>query len=71
MIELDDFCVRFIDMPLNTKGVTVVDENGFFNIYINKNLSKEQQIKAFEHEVTHICRGDFDNKKSLYEAEKM
>lgn len=71
MIDLDDFCVRFIDMPLNTKGVTVEDENGFFNVYINKNLSAEQQNFALEHEIKHIRRGDFDNKKSLHEAETM
>ena len=45
MIDLD-YCVRFIDLPLTTKGVTVEDANGFFNIYINENLSVEQQQAA-------------------------
>lgn len=66
-----DYCVRFIDLPLTTKGMTVEDSNGFFNIYINENLSAEQQQKALEHEMMHINRGDFDNKKSLHEAETM
>lgn len=70
MINLD-YCVRFIDLPLTTKGMTVEDSNGFFNIYINQNLSVEQQQKALEHEMMHINRGDFDNKKSLQDAETM
>lgn len=70
MIDLD-YCVRFIDLPLTTKGVTVEDANGFFNIYINENLSVEQQQAALEHELKHIIRGDFDNKKSLRDAETM
>lgn len=70
MIDLD-YCVRFIDLPLTTKGVTVEDANGFFNIYINENLSVEQQQAALEHEMTHIRRGDFDNKKSLWVAETL
>ncbi len=70
MIDLD-YCVRFIDLPLTTKGVTVEDADGFFNIYINENLSVEQQQKALEHEMIHISRGDFDNKKSLRDAETM
>ena len=70
MINLD-YCVRFIDLPLTTKGVTVEDANGFFNIYINENLSVEQQQQALEHEMRHICRGDFDNEKSLWDAETL
>lgn len=70
MIDLD-YCVRFVNLPLTTKGVTVEDANGFFNIYINENLSVEQQQAALEHELKHIIRGDFDNKKSLRDAETM
>ena len=70
MTELD-YCIRYIDLPLTTKGMTVEDGNGFFNIYINQNLSVEQQEAAIRHELQHINRGDFDNKKSLRDAETM
>lgn len=66
-----EYCIRYIDLPLTTKGMTVEDQNGFFNIYINQNLSVEQQNEAIAHELKHINRGDFDNKKSLREAETM
>lgn len=66
-----EYCIRYIDLPLTTKGMTVEDGNGFFNIYINQNLSVEQQEAAIRHELQHINRGDFDNKKSLRDAETM
>jgi len=36
-----------------------MDENGFYNIYVNAKLSYEMQKKAIEHELTHVCRNDF------------
>ena len=66
-----EYCIRYIDLPLNVKGMTVEDDNGFFNVYINQNLSVEQQEDAIRHELTHINRGDFDIKKSLRDAETM
>ena len=45
MIDLD-YCVRFIDLPLTTKGVTVEDADGFFNIYINENLKNDLSLGA-------------------------
>lgn len=66
-----EYCIRYIDLPLTTKGMTVEDQNGFFNIYINQNLSVDQQNEAIAHELRHIQRNDFDNKKSLRDAETM
>lgn len=68
---MGDYCIRYIPMPWNTRGVTVEDGNGFYNIYINSRLSAEMQQEAAEHELKHIKRNDFDNKKSLLEAEAM
>ena len=70
MIDLE-YCIRYIDLPLTTKGMTVEDQNGFFNIYINQNLSVDMQQEAIAHELRHIQRNDFDNKKSLQDAETM
>ena len=66
-----EYCIRYIDLPLTTKGMTVEDQNGFFNIYINQNLSVDMQQEAIAHELRHIQRNDFDNKKSLQDAETM
>ena len=66
-----EYCIRYIPMPWNARGVTVEDGNGFFNIYINSRLSTEMQQEAIAHELRHIQRNDFDNKKSLQDAETM
>ncbi len=71
MIDLDDYCIRYINLPVTTKGMTVQDGDGFYNIYINANLSAYAQKEAIQHELRHVQRGDFDNKKSLLEAETM
>lgn len=68
---MGNYYIRYIPMPLNTRGVTVEDGNGFFNVYINSLLSKKVQDEAIQHELTHINRNDFNNEKSLLDAEAM
>lgn len=68
---MNEYCIRFIPLPFTTKGMTVVDSEGFFNIYINSNLSMETQQEAIKHELLHMRRSDFDIEKSLFEAETM
>lgn len=68
---MNDYCIRFIPLPFTTKGVTVEDTEGFFNIYINSELSSDAQQDAIRHELNHISRDDFDAEKSLREAETM
>ncbi len=71
MIDLDDYYIRYINMPSSTRGMTVQDGDGFYNIYINANISADAQQEAIQHELKHVQREDFDNKKSLREAETM
>lgn len=66
-----DFIVRYIDLPITVKGVTVMDCNGFYNIYINARLSFDAQKKAIAHEMEHIARGDFFSCGTLDDVETM
>ena len=50
LIEGMDYCVRYIDLPMKVHGMTVLDENGFYNVYINCMLSRELQRAAYDHE---------------------
>ena len=68
MIEGRDFCVRLTKLPISVHGVTVRDNTGFYNIYININQSSENQKKAVEHELAHIEQGDFDKADQPLEA---
>lgn len=40
-------------------GMTVRDENGFHNVYINSLLSGEEQRAAYDYKLEHIRRDDF------------
>lgn len=66
-----EYCIRYIDMPSATKGMTIEDADGFFNIYINASLSAAEQEEAIKHEIRHLERKDFDTEKSLLEAETL
>lgn len=46
--------IRGLPLPIKIKGVTVVDCDGNFNVYINTALSRDTQLKATEHELKHI-----------------
>lgn len=68
MIEGMDYCVRYVDLPRKVHGMTVLDENGFYNVYINRLLSKEMQRDAYDHELEHIRRDDFSKQDLPLEA---
>lgn len=52
--RMDNVFVRLDGMPAKLKGYVVLDENGDYNVFINKNLNYEQQMKALAHEIVHI-----------------
>lgn len=66
-----DYYIRYVDMPSVTKGMTIEDSDGFFNIYINASLSAAEQEEAIKHKIRHLERKDFDTEKSLQEAETL
>lgn len=71
---MDDFILRIVALPHTVNAVTVLDENGDFNVYVNSCLSDEEQKKAFLHEERHICLDHFYSEKQVVlcemEAEK-
>lgn len=55
-----DYYVRYIDLPCCAKGVSVMDREGYYNIYINSHLSYCEQVNALNHEMAHLLRNDFE-----------
>lgn len=55
-----DYWVRYVPLPYSIHGMTVQDEDGFYNVYINSRQSREVQRKAYYHELEHIRQKDFD-----------
>ena len=67
---MDAVIVRMIDLPYTIKGLTVLDEEGDYNIYLNARLSPDIQAEAFRHEVEHIKNGDFYTDESVADKER-
>ena len=62
---MNDIIVRSEDLPCGTNGVTVVDENGDYNVYINAKLSETEQQRTYRHEVQHIIKNHFYSDKEV------
>jgi len=60
---MNEIIVRYMDMPTTVKGVAVKDADGDYNVYINPRLGDVAQVLAYEHELRHINRGDFESEK--------
>lgn len=61
---MDNIRSIFCDLPLSIKGYTIATADGYFTIVLNQNLSREQNLESYAHEVDHILNGDFDKKCS-------
>jgi hypothetical protein len=51
--------VRFLQMPYRVKGFVRQNEDDTYTIVLNSRLSYEQNVKTYEHEISHIVKGDF------------
>ena len=56
---MDCVIIRLVDLQLPIKGVTVKDDEGDYNIYINARLSEDERVDAYWHEIEHIRLGHF------------
>lgn len=56
-----DYTVKMVSLSGRVKGFSTRGIDGDYVIFINQNLSYEQQRKAFEHELKHIMNGDLDD----------
>ena len=65
-----DVFIRKIPLPSGVRAFTIPDAQGDYNIYINENLSGEQQLKSLEHEKNHILNDDFYKDESAAEIER-
>lgn len=66
-----DVFIRKIPLPSGVRAFTLPDSQGDYNIYINANLSGEQQRKSLEHEKNHILNDDFYKDETAAEIERL
>ena len=56
-----DYFVRLVELPRTVNGVTLPNDDGTFDIYLNSLLTEDEQKAALEHEVEHIIQDHFYN----------
>lgn len=55
----EDIFVYLLNLPDGTKEAVSSNEDGTFSIFINSKLSRDGQLRAYEHALRHIQRNDF------------
>lgn len=57
---MSDYIIRYLNvLPGSVKGFKIPSEDGFYNIYINSQLSSFIQLETIRHELNHIKNNDF------------
>lgn len=64
-----DVVVKRVSMPRKLKGF-LLEDRGLYCIYVNSEISDEEQKKALEHEITHLTRNDFNTDDDIEEIER-
>lgn len=49
-----DYYVRMVALPIAVEGVSVPNDDGTFDIYINARLPQEKQEEVLAHELRHL-----------------
>ena len=56
---MDEVYIYIVKLPPRIKAFTAPCADGY-TVYINESLSGEGRLKAYNHELRHIRRGDFE-----------
>ena len=66
-----EYFVRYVELPLKVDGVTIPNNDGTFDIYINALHTEPHQKESLEHELRHIRRDHFyDDCRSVASMEQ-
>lgn len=61
--------VFLVDLPTAVRGLTIRNTDDSYTILINVNLSHEAQCDAYDHEMEHISKRDFDRMHDINNLE--
>lgn len=67
---MDDIFLRYVSLPPAVHGMTVQDEEGNYNIYLNSRHTYEANVNTFQHEIQHIQNDDFNRQAHIKDIEK-
>lgn len=60
----DEIFVHYIDLG-SVKATTTHNSDGSYSVFINTRISREQQLTAYIHELTHILSDDFNHRHDV------
>ncbi len=67
---MEDYYVRTVKLPGSVRGVTIPNDDGTFNVFINSSLSPECSNDTLKHELNHIKKDHFyEDTKSIEAVE--
>lgn len=52
--------IRGLELPPRVRGVTTIDDDGNYNVFVNTLLGEDAQHEALIHEICHIVSGHFE-----------
>ena len=67
----ENIVLRIVDLPHSIRAITLLDDDGWYNIYINARLNAHMRKKAYEHELEHIRRGDWESDLPVWYIEML
>lgn len=65
-----DYYVRLVPLPLAVEGVSVPNDDGSYDIYINSLLPPSRRDETLEHELRHLKREHFQLDMSVSQMER-
>ena len=63
-----DVFIVFADLPCSIRGFTKKCIDGY-TVVLNARMSREQNIKTYDHEIDHIKNGHLDKELNIQEIE--
>lgn len=67
-----DFFIKLVPFPRGPiHGATTPNEDGTYSMYIDSNVDRTVQLRAYWHEYEHLAFEDFSNDKDIEEIEEI
>lgn len=57
-MRMDERPVKLMDLPTSVRGFVFTDADGEPVIVLNSRLTREQNLRTYDHEQRHIARGE-------------
>ena len=72
LIEDADYFIRIVDFPVGCgcDGIVTPNDDSTYSIYLDARTTHERRLSACSHEVNHIEHNDFDDCRTIEQAER-